>query len=561
MKLLRLFLPIAAGLMAGSLTAASHSPWYSTKIGPFVVYSESSAKEVRERAAEVEQFRFSLGELLGRPDLAVNPPLELFFYRQVPAGTSPAQQGPVITRTGAPAIVTSGALSPDARRTLAQILLAQNVGRMAPGLEHGLESFLSTTELHGARVVWGNPPPPADRDADWALVEWLVTNGASYGQFRVLLANLEKNVDPDVAFRNAIGKSPEDVRATVAAFLRAGVFPTIDGPSRPLSAARDFVVRERDADEMNLRLADLLLADAPARYQDMLNAGVHKTEAQEGLAMLAVRSGDLKRAAELLKQAVAGGSKNAAALIEYAKIEPDAGLSRAALEQAVAADPNSAEAHFLLGGKLTDRAKQYEQYSIATKLAPREQAYWVALANVLMQMKQWAPASKAWRGAEQAATTPEEREKMMSQRLAIEGQRLDDEEEQRRKEEEARQAEIKRLKDQARAELRAAEDKVNHGSAPDPAAVPWDQVNAPTEHVDGQMIRVDCSGKTARMLTVKTADGKLLKLSVNLGNISFKNQATPLVCGAQDHAVAIDYVAKANARTGAAGDLAVIEIR
>jgi hypothetical protein len=293
----------------------------------------------------------------------------------------------------------------------------------------------------------------------------------------------------------------------------------------------------------------------------MLNTGVHKTEAQEGLALLAARSGDLKRAAELLKQAVAGGSKNAAALIEYAKIEPDPALSRAALEQAVAADPNSAEAHFLLGAKLTEPARQYEQYSIATKLAPREQAYWVALANVLMQMKQWAPASKAWRGAEQAATTPEEREKMMSQRLAIESQRLDDEEEQHRKEEAAREAEIKRLKDQARADLRAAEDKVNHGSAPDPNAVPWDQINAPTMHVDGQMVRVDCTGKTARMLTVKTQDGKLLKFTVNMGNLSFKNQVTPLACGTQDHPVGIDYVAKANARTGAVGDLAVIEIR
>jgi tetratricopeptide (TPR) repeat protein len=545
-------------LMAGTLAAASHSPWYSAKIGPFVVYSESSAKEVRERAAEVEQFRFSLGELLGRPELTLNPPLELFFYRQIPPGTP---EGAIVTRTGAQAVVTAGPLSPEARRTLAQVLLTQNVGRMTPALEHGLESFLSTTELHGAKVVWGTPPSPAERDADWALVEWLVTNGASYGQFRVLLANLEHNVDPDVAFRNAIGKKPEEVKTEVEAFLKAGVFHTVDGPSRPLSATRDFVVRERDADEMNLRLADLLLPDAASRYQDMLNAGAHKTEAQEGLALLDARAGNVKGAAELLKQAMAGGSKNAAALIEYAKIEPDAGKSKAALEQAIAADPNSAEAHFLLGSKLTEPAKQYEQYSIATKLAPREESYWVALANVLMQLKQWAAASKAWRGAEQAATTPEEREKMMSQRLAIEGQRLDDEEAQHRQAEEARQAEIKRLKDQAIAELRAAEAKVNQGSSPDRDAVPWDQINAPTVHADGQMIRIDCVGKTARALVVKTADGKLLKLNVVLKNVSFKNQVTPLACGAQDHTVSVDYVAKENARTGSAGDLSVIDIR
>jgi hypothetical protein len=48
---------------------------------------------------------------------------------------------------------------------------------------------------------------------------------------------------------------------------------------------------------------------------------------------------------------------------------------------------------------------------------------------------------------------------------------------------------------------------------------------------------------------------------VAMKNISFKNQVSPLACGAQDRPVGIDYVAKANAKTGAAGDLAVIEIR
>ena len=544
--------------IAGTLATASPASWYSTKIGPFVVYSESGAKEVRERAAEIEQFRFSLGELLGRPDLTLDPPLELFFYRQNSAG---APQGAVVSRTGAQAIVTSGPLSPAVRRTLAHVLISENVGRMLPGLEHGLESFLSTTELKGTKVIWGTPPPPADRDADWALVEWLVTNGASYGQFRVLLANLEHNMDPDVAFRNAIGRKPEDVRSDVNAFLKAGDFHTIEGPSRPLSAARDLVVHERDADEMNLRLADLLLPDAAARYRDMLNAGKHKTEAHEGLALLDVRDGNATGAAELLKQAIAGGSKNAAALVAYAKIEPDPAKARACLEQAIAADPKSAEAHFLLGSKLTDPAKQYEQYSLATKLAPREQTYWVELAHTSVALKQWAAASKAWRGAEQAATTPEEREKMMSQRLALESLRVDDEEAEHRKARQAREAEIKRLKDQAVAELRAAEEKVNHGSIPDANAVPYDQLNPATLHVNGQMIRIDCAGKTVRALVVKTADGNLLKLNVDLKNVSFRNQITPLACGSQDRSVGIDYVAKANTRSGTAGDLAVIDIR
>ena len=534
-------------LCLSALAASAAAPgWNTTKIGPFAVFSEGSVKETRARAAELEQFRFSLGELLGRHDLTLHPSLQLFLLSQPPANSAP-----VITRTGATAFVQgAGPLSADNKKALARILLEQNIGRMPAKLEQGLETFLSTTELQGAKVVWGAPPPESQRDSNWALIDWLVTNPETYGSFRVLLANLENSVDEDVAYRNSLHKSRADVEREVGAYIHAGQFRTIDGPSRPLSPERDLANRPVDPEDVTLHLADLLDGQSEQRYQSLLGSVKHRAEAEEGLALLYARHNDPRRAAELLRKAVADGSKNAYALVEYARIEPDAAKSRAALESAIAADPNSAEAHFFLGQKFTEPGKQIEQFRAAATLAPRRQAYWVALAEALAGQKQWPEASKAWRGAEQAAATPEEREKMMSARLAIEEQRLDFEDAERRRHQEAELRETNRLKQNAIAEIRAAEAKVNQGSAPDPGekAVPWDELDGAEQHVQGQMIRVECTGRLQRIV-LRAPDGKLLKLNADAAGIP------KLTCGTQpERAVSVAYHAKPNARTGVAGE-------
>ncbi len=539
---------------AGSDGGGRGAPgWNSTKIGPFLVFSELGVKETRARAAELEQFRFSLGELLGRRDLTIDPPLQLFLFRQ-PRTDAP----PVTTRTGAIALVQGdGALTAENRKALARILLDRNIGRMPAAVEQGLETFLSTTELQGAKVVWGATPPEAQRDANWAMIDWLVTNPDTYGSFRVLLANIEKSVDEDVAYRNALHKSRSEVEREVQAYVRGGQFRTIDGPSRPLSPERDLAIRAVDPDDVTLHLADLLDAQSEQRYKALLASGKNRAEAEEGLGFLYARRNDLPRAAEFFSKAIAEGSKNAYAMVEYARIEPDEAKARAALEKAVAADPNSAEAHFFLGRKLADPAKQIEQWNAAVKLAPRRQEYWVALAQALAAQKQWPEASKAWRGAEQAAATPEEREKMMAARLAIEEQRLDFEDAEHRRKQDEETRETNRLKQNAIAEIRAAEAKVNQGSDPDAGvnAVPWDQLDGAEQHVDGQMVRVECVGRAQR-IWVRTADGKLIKLNAGAAGLP------KLTCGAQpERGVSVAYSAKPNARTGVAGDMTSLQYR
>ena len=62
-----------------------------------------------------------------------------------------------------------------------------------------LVSTLMTAEVAGVHVITGLAPPKPD--LDWARMHMLVTNEEYRGRVRILISNLEKGVDPDVAFR------------------------------------------------------------------------------------------------------------------------------------------------------------------------------------------------------------------------------------------------------------------------------------------------------------------------------------------------------------------------
>lgn len=535
-------------------TRAANVAWHSAKLAPFTVYSDGDTKAAKQFVAELEQLRFSLGELLGIKELTIRPGLEVFLTRQTPAPSL------AITRTGIPALVLGpGALSPESRRLVVTLLLDQNIGRMPPKLEHGLTAFLSTTETKGAHVVWGAPPPAADRDLDWALVDWLVTTPETYGKFRVLLGNLEKGVDENVAYRNSIGKTPAQAAEQIQSFLNSGQFPAIDAPSRPLNPERDVLLRPRDADDMELPLADLLDPDSAQRYRALLHAGKDKVEAEEGLALLAARAGQTQQAHEYCSAVLRDGSKNAYALLQCARLETDSDKAKQLAERALASDPNSAEAHFLIGKQLDDATQRIEQWRAATKLAPREESYWTTLAEALQGQKRWVEASNAWRGAEQAAGTPQERERDLNARIKLETSRLDEEEKHKREADAAEKREADRLKQQSWDRIHEAEAKVREPDAKEVEAhaVPWEDLHPTPKHVEGKLVRVDCVAGKIRYLVVRAADGRPIRLALDSQIAS----AAGLACGAgAGQALVLDYEPAADRRTGVAGETTTLEL-
>jgi hypothetical protein len=173
-------------------------------------------------------------------------------------------------------------------------------------------------------------------------------------------------------------------------------------------------------------------------------------------------------------------------------------------------------------------------------------------------------AAKAWRQGEQAATEPAERDRMRQARLGIEQQRLDYEaaEKKRQAEEDAR--ELERLKEQARAEVHALENKYNEGTPKtSEKAVPWWDGPKPSGKLTGTLKQVDCLGKQAR-LVVAEEDGKTLKLLVaDPTQIAIAGTGElALGCGVQKpRRVTIQYVPRTNTRMATVGDVATIEFQ
>jgi hypothetical protein len=162
----------------------------------------------------------------------------------------------------------------------------------------------------------------------------------------------------------------------------------------------------------------------------------------------------------------------------------------------------------------------------------------------------------------QAGATPEQREQMLRARVDIERQRLDFEEAEKKRiaEEEAR--EIRKLKDEEIARLRALEAKANQGADPGGGkAEPWWNGPSPSGKAEGMLTQVDCLGKQARLI-IQTGDRKITKLIVRdasqIAIVGAKQEA--LGCGRQKpRKILVEYFPKADAKLATIGEVATIE--
>ncbi len=558
MRVLAMSLLLRAGI--------ANAEWVQSRSGPFEIFSDASARAARETLADFEQFRYALGYTLQKPDLQSDPRIRILLFKNVKEReTSGSEPGLIRGRDRYDALASADSAIPQpVFAECTRVFLERNVDRLPAAIEQGLEAFFSTIEVHGTHVAWG--APPANRTRDWARIHLLIANPDYYAKTRVLLFNLQKGVDEDAAYRNALGESRRDFEARVDRYWNAGVFIKSDAPSRNLSPERDLHTSPVEPESVSLAMADLLNDRSQAAYDAMIRDRVHATQAEEGLALLALKSNDSAAAREHLSRAIESGSKNPAVFLDYARLESDTAKAETALEKAIELDPNLAEAHFLQGEISPIAAKKIAEWNMATKLAPRNAGYWEALAKLYLDQKRFPEASKAWRSAEQAAATEPERGRMREARLAIERQRLDAEEAERRRLAEEKERDINRLKAKTIAELRAAEAKAS--GPPLPAnvagqAVPWWDGPKATGHAEGVLKQVDCIGKQARLVVLE-GDGKIARLLVRDPSaiVLAGGDEKMLSCGPQhSRRVTIEYFPKVNAKLGTSGEVATIEFQ
>jgi hypothetical protein len=547
-------------IIPGLLAADDH--WVKFTRGPLEVMTDAGARSGRETMVRFEQFRAALGQIVGEDDLQAPLPLRIFVFKNASGWTSAA---PLTEGRDHFCIVLGekSAVTPEIYSALTRLFLKSNTAQMPPAFERGLVAFFSTFEVSGIRIIAGKPP--AQPDLDWARIHLMVADPDYYGKIRVLLYNLRHGVADDPAYRNAFGKSAAEVEAAARQHFAAGNFQTTRLPSRPM-AEGDFPERQVSATEIGLARGDLLLgAPSAAEYRKLLAGHEKVAEAEEGLGLIALAGHRTAEAREDFEAAVEAHSTSARCYIEYAKLEPDRDKAEDALLKAAGINPKLAEPFALMAARDTDPRKRLMHWKSATERDPRNTAYWKALAETLLDENNYGEAGKAWRGGEQAATDPAEREKFHRARMLVEQQRLDHEEAEKRREAEEKAREIAKLKTQALVDLHKAEAKYSDGTpvgADKP--VPWWDGPKPGASVSGTLTQVDCLPRQQARLYIEDAAHKIVKLLVaDPAKVVYAgNGEVSLGCGVQKaRRVTVAYFPKANARLATAGEVATIDFQ
>jgi hypothetical protein len=547
-----------AALLFFSLTLGQAADWSQFHRGPFEVISSKGEKQAKETLNYVEQFRYALGSQLGEPDLQTTWPIRIVIVdRREPV--FPA------LKFGRDAWILSipevGAqVGSESAASLAEALLSEWRGKLPPELKRGLVSVYSTLQVDGTRVTLGTPP--AQKDREWTTVHMLAVHPNYSGKLRVLLANLGRGISPEVSYRNAFSQSAEEVDRAVDKYMEAGAYQTIPAPSQAISV-RQFLGKELSQEEGRLAMADLLFANsdprAEATYQQILKAKPDSSEAQEGLGLIALRSGDRAAAKKYLENA-----KSAKARLEYARLTDDAAAKRAVIAQAAEANSKWAEPHKVLADLETHPAQKLAALRKAAELEPQTAQNWVALAVVQEEASQFSEAAKSWAAAERATDDPNERERIRQTRVigqqkrdaAIRGER----EAARRKAEQ----EIADLRNKALMEIRKAEARANAGKPTIDASTLDEYKEGPdTKKTTGVLQRVDCLGVAARLHIVSGKKTTYIlvpdpsKVAITGGGES------SFGCGVQKPArnVTVDYLPRSDKQRRTVGDAVTIEFQ
>jgi len=506
-------------LLIGMLTPVwgAEDRWVYLNSDGFQVFSEAGGRAGRTALVRLEQFRFALGKIVGKAELKIDPPPQVYLFKTAKEADAYGAADPIqIGKEHVSILLSSDTLSEDFERRFATLLLESNTDRMPGDLERGLISLFSTLDVTGIRITVGRPVAAPERNLDWARIHMLTVDPEYYGRLAVLFYNLQKGADDDPAYQNAFGKSKAQVDAEAARYLAAGHFVTATLPSRAMSAEHDFPDKPVEGELMQRKLAGIRGDRETLREYEALLA-----KARSGKSAVATR----------------------------------------ALDEAIELEPKRAEPRFLLAQFESDPEKRIELLKVAIALDRRNAGYWQALAEVYTAIPNFKEAAKAWHAAEQAAATPEERDRMRRAWLDVERQRLDFEEAEKKRVAEQNARELQKLKEAEVAKLRALEASVNQGGAPAEKVEAWWTGPTPGGKAEGLLKQFDCIGKQAR-LTIQTSDGKMTKLAVrDPSHIAISGEKEEAFgCGRQKpRRISVQYVPKADAKLGTVGDVVSIE--
>ncbi len=526
--------------------------WSLFRAGPIEVLSSAGDKDARQVLATFDQLRYITAKLMGRQELTPLWPVRLVVVDK--------KQGPPsahleLRRDSYSARLIAGEPVPaNMLREFLQILIRDDTPALPAEVEHGYIEALSIASVDATRITFHAPPEPARRTRDWARMYLFALNPDYSGRIRVFFSNLGQGSDLDTGFRNSIGMTAAAVDAEIARRLEAGNFEPITQIGRALNPERDYRPRPVDALRALVFLADLQNpAEARKSYQTVLNRGAADPDAYDGAGLYA--------------EAVAKGSENARAWLRYGQSLKDPVEARAAYQKAAQLNPRWAEPHIRSGELESTPGKQFPYFKKATDLEPRNPALWEKLAETQLAAKDFAGAGQSWRMAARTAPTEKERQRLELRRQEFEQRRIDLQAAEQKRMQEEKQKELAQLKDQAMANIRAAELRANAalgGADPNAKVVDWWDGPRTTASFTGHLERVDCLKGQLR-LALRGVDKKLIQLYIPDPTkivLSGGGEHT-LACGIQKppRRMKVDYSPKKDPKLATEGEVGFIEFQ
>jgi len=541
--------------------------WIALKSGPFEVFSNAGERPAREKLMYLEQFRETLRVITGRQEMRMVWPVHVLIFKSAADMPSAPKQFKLGRDARMAAITEAGGFSREELEELARLLLYENTNRLPPDIEKGLIELVSTVQIDGPRITLGAPVPEAERTPGWALMHLVTVNPEYAGRSSVMISNLEQSDDFEAACHNAFEKPAAQIQQQADAYLKAGNFPTASISGRALSMTRDFKLAQLGAEDVQIARADLLLAGGHTAEAGAAYKAIHGPEGSEGIALMALDDQKDRDARAALQEATDAGSKSARAWLELGRLQSDADD----LKKASELNPRWGEPYFQLAelNPAIDKQNLEQRAALLKKAAnldPRASDYWTALAKTDEAAKNFGEAQKAWSGAERAAASDKERERIRNVRLDVQAKRFDEEAAERKRTKDEEEADLQRVKAQSEAAIHASEDaarrKLNPNGAVPPKPEAWYEAPKAASTVEGAFQKLDCLDQRARM-TIQTADGKTVQLlmadpsQVSLGGGGEKTFS----CGAQKQArqVTVHYNAKPDAKLHTAGEVVAIE--
>lgn len=516
--------------------------WKEYKAGPVSVLAVGLEKETADTLNLLDQYRYTLGQMVGVELMPVWP-IKIVLLKEKQAGGFPKSKTIELRRDSyMAAFGQGGSVVSQLYPSFGRVLLEDGISGMPAEFEAALLALFSTLEVEGTRVTLGAPPAKDMQTRLWARLHLLAVDPRFSGKLRVMLSNMRKGVEPDVAMRNAFELSVEAIDTQVTAYMSKPITGTAKLNGHAVEVRRSGLGRELDAPTGEIALIDLEPTDAS--YQAILAKFPKSSEAYEGLGLLT------KDAAVLSK------SQGARAQVSIGTYE--------ALRNAAGKNPRWGEPARMLAALESDTGRKLALMKKYTELSPRDWKYWGAYAQALQDAEKFSESSKAWLAAEKAAPDQKTREALREGRRVANDMRADAEAEARRKELDDRRNELERLKNEAMARIREAEAKANKGSEPlDKNKVEqwWDGAQADASII-GKLERVDCLKGYVRF-AVRGGDNKVLLLGAqDMTKVGLSGVQT-LSCGVQKpfRAVTVDYAKKANAARQTAGDVIRVELQ